>query len=342
MLEGCRSNAFIMFRKTALLFTVLSLAFVTLKAQNDPTQFPNYSSVNSLELQTPDAEGIDEVDTLGFYLDEDENVVYQSDLGGSGSMLFSYFKNMPGYGLYKNFDILSVHYAHGANIEADTVVLGNYVHPAKFKITSKYGRRRRRMHYGVDLGYPTGTPVVAAFDGMVRVSKANAGGYGNLVVIRHDNNMETYYAHLSQRLVNPGQLVHAGDTIGLGGNTGRSYGSHLHFETRYLGIPINPNKIVDFTNYKLHSDTLYISAKSLNAKNLNVSNTAEVKKTTSSSSSSTSSSSSSSSDKVYYTVRNGDCLSKIAGRYHTSVNRIKQLNGLRSDFLRVGQRLRVR
>lgn len=332
-----------MFRKTALFFTVLSLALVTLKAQDNPTQFPNYSSANSLELQTPDADGIDEVDTLGFYLDEDENVVYQSDLGGSGSMLFSYFKNMPGYGLYKNFDILSVHYSHGANIEADTVVFGHYVHPAKFKITSNYGRRRRRMHYGVDLGYPTGTPVVAAFDGMVRVSKSNAGGYGNLVVIRHDNNMETYYAHLSQRLVNPGQLVHAGDTIGLGGNTGRSYGSHLHFEMRYLGIPINPNKIVDFTNYKLQSDTLYISAKSLNAKNLNVSNTAEVKKTTSSGSgSSSSSSSTSSSDKVYYTVRNGDCLSKIATRYHTSVSRIKQLNGLRSDFLRVGQKLRVR
>lgn len=335
-------NAFIMFRKTALLLTVLCFAFATLTAQNDTTLFPNYSSVNSLELATQDADGISEVDTLGFYLDEDENVVYQSDLGGSGSMLFSYFKNMPGYGLYKYFDILAVHYAHRDNIAADTVVFGPYVHPAKFKITSNYGRRRRRMHYGVDLGYPTGTPVVAAFDGMVRISKSNAGGYGNLIVIRHNNNMETYYAHLSERLVNPGQLVHAGDTIGLGGNTGRSYGSHLHFETRYLGIPINPNKIIDFTNYKLHSDTLYISAKSLNAKNLNVSNTAEVKKSSSGSSSGSSASSSSSSDKVYYTVRNGDCLSKIATRYHTSVTRIKQLNGLRSDFLRVGQRLRVR
>lgn len=331
-----------MLKKLALCFTISCLLITTIQAQIDSAS-PVLNKSCAIELESPDADGITDVDSLGFFLDEDENVVYQADLGGSGSMLFSYFKWMPGYDLYKNFDVLAVHYSHGENIAADTVVLGNYCHPAKFKITSNYGRRRRRMHYGVDLGYPTGTPVVAAFDGMVRVSKANAGGYGNLVVIRHDNNMETYYAHLSKRLVNPGQLVHAGDTIGLGGNTGRSYGSHLHFETRYLGVPINPNKIVDFTNYKLVSDTLYISAKSINSKNLNVSNTAQVQKSGSTSSgSSASSSSGSSSSKVYYTVRKGDCLSKIAGKYHTSVTRIKQLNGLRSDFLREGQRLRVR
>lgn len=324
-----------MLKKAVLSLLAFVFTYFALPAQNVT---PPSSSSTTLELPTPDAQGITEIDSLGFFLDEDENVIYQADLGGSGSMLFTYFDDMPGYDLYKNFDVLSVHYSHGANIDADTIVFGTYVHPAKYKITSNYGRRRRRMHYGVDLGYPTGTPVMAAFDGMVRVSKPNAGGYGHLVVIRHENNMETYYAHLSKRLVNPGQIVRAGDTIGLGGNTGRSYGSHLHFETRYLGVPINPNKIVDFTNYKLQSDTLFISAKALNARNLNVANTAAALK----SSSGTSSSTASTSSKVYYTVRSGDCLSKIASRYRTSVSRLKQLNGLRSDFLRIGQRLRIR
>lgn len=192
------------------------------------------------------------------------------------------------------------------------------------------------MHYGVDLGYPTGTPVVAVFDGIVRISQTNAGGYGNLIVLRHDNGLETYYGHLSKRLVNPGQEVKAGDTIALGGNTGRSYGSHLHFETRYLGTPFNPNKIIDFANYTLRCDTLYI--KGCAAANYIVANTTPP----AANSTSAASIASAGNDATYYKVKNGDTLSHIAARYGTSVSRIKKLNGLKSDFLRIGQRLRIR
>ena len=96
------------------------------------------------------------------------------------------------------------------------------------------------MHRGVDLSYPMGTPVVAAFDGIVRISNERAGGYGQLIVIRHFNKLETYYGHLSKRNVNPGDWVNAGDIIGLGGSTGRSTGPHLHFGLRIDGSYVDP------------------------------------------------------------------------------------------------------
>lgn len=268
-----------------------------------------------------------EIDSLGFYLEEEETYNFDDDIDNNASMIFSYFEWMPGFELYENFDVLSTHYRHTTPVKADTLLLGNFCIPAKYKVTSNYGRRRRRMHYGVDLGYPTGTPVVAAFDGIVRISKSNAGGYGNLIVIRHDNNLETYYGHLSKRMVNPGQLVSAGDTIGLGGNTGRSYGSHLHFETRYLGTPFNPAKIIDFNNFILISDTLYTSGEAVK-----VSTPPAAKKVETSPAN----------NKVYHRIRDGESLSTIARKYRTSVSSIKRLNGLRSDFIRAGRTLRVR
>jgi len=275
-----------------------------------------------------------DIDTLGFYLEDDESDDF-SDNTGQSSMLFTYFEWMPGYGVYENFDVLSTHYRPLAPVKADTLILTGYTHPANFRVTSNYGRRRRRMHYGIDLGYPTGTPVVAAFDGIVRVSKSSAGGYGNLVVIRHYNKLETYYAHLSKRLVNPGQMVHAGDTIGLGGNTGRSYGSHLHFETRYLGTPFNPTKIIDFNNFQLLTDTLYIAQ---NAVKIQTPTEAEKKALAAQKNQDQLDSG----QKVYHKIRSGETLSTIARKYRTSVNAIKKLNGMKSDFIREGKSIRVR
>jgi murein DD-endopeptidase MepM/ murein hydrolase activator NlpD len=207
------------------------------------------------------------------------------------------------------------------------------------------------MHYGYDIGYPYGTPVVAAFDGVVRLSKANAGGFGELVVIRHHNKLETYYGHLSKRLVNPGQMVKSGDTIALGGSTGRSTGNHLHFETRYLGIPFNPSKIIDFEKYTLIVDTLYTN-RSADVVALTTKPTNSTTQSSGNINSSTSSSANTSpkpavsytSNKggVYYKVKNGDTLSQIAQKYHTSVAAIKKLNGLKSDFLSLGKTLRVK
>lgn len=267
-----------------------------------------------------------DVDSLGELLDIDEDDRDLENIDHGDGMLFTYFKWMPGYNIYQNFDIVNVHYRHIGSASPDTIILDNYVHPAQYKITSNYGYRHGRKHRGVDLGYPIGTPVMAAFDGMVRISKGyNTGGYGNLIVIRHNNGLETYYAHLSKRLVNPGQVVQAGDIIGLGGNTGRSYGSHLHFEIRYLGMDINPNRIVDFDNYKLKYDTLYMSGYSVTTKTPPRSDSDIPQKAP-----------------LYYRVRRGDCLGKIAAKFHTSVSKIKRLNHLRSDRIREGSRLRVR
>ena len=128
--------------------------------------------------------------------------------------------------------------------------------PVPGKLTSPFGWRARfgRMHKGVDLNLRVGDTVRAAFSGKVRLTKYNAGGYGYYVVVRHDNGMETVYGHLSRFLVKPNQRVKAGEPIALGGNTGRSTGPHLHFETRYMGIALNPESIIDFANKTTHQE----------------------------------------------------------------------------------------
>lgn len=135
--------------------------------------------------------------------------------------------------------------------------VSEYTTPCPGHITSNYGYRSRfgRMHYGIDLKLQVGDTVRAAFTGKVRLTKYERRGYGYYVVIRHDNGLETVYGHLSRFLVKPDQVVNAGDPIALGGNTGRSTGAHLHFETRFLGIPINPAAIIDFEKGLPHKAT---------------------------------------------------------------------------------------
>ena len=106
----------------------------------------------------------------------------------------------------------------------------------------KFGVRRGRRHQGVDIPLKTGDPVYATFTGKVRISKY-WGAYGNMVVIRHENGIETFYAHLSKRLVEQDDWVNAGDVIGYGGSTGRSTGPHLDFRVWKNGSPINPLKM---------------------------------------------------------------------------------------------------
>lgn len=134
--------------------------------------------------------------------------------------------------------------------------VSEFVMPVKGRVTSPYGWRARfgRMHRGTDLSLNVGDTVRSAFSGKVRLTKYEGKGYGYYVVVRHDNGMETIYGHLSKFLVKPNQRVRAGQPIALGGNTGRSTGPHLHFETRYLGLAINPAAIVDFENMTTHKD----------------------------------------------------------------------------------------
>ena len=125
-------------------------------------------------------------------------------------------------------------------------------------IRSRYGPRRGRAHQGVDLALKAGEPIYATFSGRVRVSQYNKGGYGNLVIIRHDNGLETFYGHLSERMVEPNQWVEAGQVIGLGGSTGRSTGPHLHFETRYYGQSFDPERLIDFKSGTLCRETFLL------------------------------------------------------------------------------------
>ena len=134
--------------------------------------------------------------------------------------------------------------------------------PEYARPSSHFGPRRRRFHYGLDLAMPTGEPIYAAFDGVVRFSKYNSS-YGNLIVIRHDNGLETYYAHLSKRHVTPGTRVKAGEEIGLCGNTGRSRGSHLHFEIRYKGNAINPENVISCETRTLLTPTIKLNKNSI-------------------------------------------------------------------------------
>lgn len=136
------------------------------------------------------------------------------------------------------------------------ILLGEFVHPHDGRVTSEFGYRPRfgRVHKGIDIKLNVGDTVRACFDGKVRVARYNPGGFGYFVIVRHDNGLETLYGHLKRFTVKPGQVVKAGQMIGYGGNTGRSTGPHLHLETRYMGMAINPRAIIDFDNKTTHKD----------------------------------------------------------------------------------------
>lgn len=235
----------------------------------------------------------------------------------------------------------------GVSVPDEMVInVANYKMPtAPTYVTSPYGYRRRfrRMHKGVDLKVQIGDTIYAAFDGRVRLTK-NEGrrkGYGLYVVIRHTNQLETVYGHLSKFLVEPGTDVKAGDPIALGGNTGKSTGPHLHFETRYMGYAINPAAIFDFKSHVAHTDTYTFTKKTyMDARDYTPGAAAYASAAASSTSTKSSSGKSSAS---YYTIRRGDTLSRIASRHGTSVRNLCRLNGLTTTSkLSIGKKIRLK
>ncbi len=203
----------------------------------------------------------------------------------------------------------------------------------------KYGPRGRRQHQGVDLPLKTGDPVYATFCGRVRFSAYNNGGYGNLVIVRHDNGLETYYGHLSERLVQPNQWVEAGQIIGLGGSTGRSSGPHLHFETRYYGQVFDPERLIDFKNGVLLRETFLLKKSffsiysnagqdfddELDLDEPEAEQTPAVQ------------------NPQYHRIRSGETLSLIARKYGTTVNTLCRMNNIKSpSHIRSGSTIRVR
>lgn len=148
-------------------------------------------------------------------------------------------------------------YAHASGQIPDTfrINLTNFCMPTKSrKLTSNFGPRWGRQHKGLDIKVYTGDTIRSAFSGKVRVVRNEPSGYGRFIVIRHHNGLETVYGHLSRQLVYENQEVRAGDVIGLGGNTGRSTGSHLHFETRLCGVALNPAVLFDFYHQDVTCD----------------------------------------------------------------------------------------
>ncbi len=226
-------------------------------------------------------------------------------------------------------------------------IKGNY-------ITSPYGYRPafRRTHKGVDMRSAVGDTVYAAFTGKVRLTKFERGGYGFYVILRHDNGLETVYGHLTRFLVQPNQYVKAGQPIALSGNTGRSTGPHLHFETRFMGYAINPAAIIDFANRTTHTDT-YTFNKSNYTESRSYAPSrryAAVRSTGNSSSYSGKSNGRKydsrtkkrTAQRSTYKVRKGDNLGKIAARNGTTVAQLKKLNGIKGDKVQSGKVLRVK
>ena len=141
--------------------------------------------------------------------------------------------------------------------ETFKIDLRGFAMPTKSRLVTShvgYRPRFRRVHKGLDIKVYTGDTIYAAFDGKVRMTDFQPTGYGNVVVIRHNNGLETIYGHLSKHLCREGEIVRAGQPIGLGGNTGRSFGSHLHFETRLVGALIDPELLFDFPNQDIKCD----------------------------------------------------------------------------------------
>lgn len=202
--------------------------------------------------------------------------------------------------------------------------------PVTGSVRSKYAFRRRRPHRGTDIPLHVGDPVRAAFDGKVRIVKTTrqSGGYGNLVVIRHSNGLETYYGHLSKHAVAENDIVKAGDVIGYGGSTGRSTGPHLHFEVRFMGQAFDPERIVDFETGKLRSETFTVKKHFFSI----YSHYGQTEKE-----------SVEASKRKIHVIRSGDTLGGLARKYGTTVSTICKLNGIsQKKMLRIGERLIVR
>ena len=293
--------------------------FLSVKEKTDDEIYLMIDSIFELE-KVPYAL----INQINYYVATRSNI---SDEDINSVAITSFYDNSeyPAHCFYNSWDITNTHPYSEALCSSDTTLtlvlqdtvnFCNYIHPHDGVVTSKFGWRDSRNHSGIDIDLRTGDPVVSAFDGMVRIARKH-GGYGNVVVVRHYNGLETLYAHLSKMKVKPGQLVNAGQLVGLGGNTGKSTGSHLHFEVRFKGKPLNPSHIISFKNQTLFSDAVVLN-KSKWSYNAYPEGT------------------------EIHTVQKREYLQLVAQRYGITIKELCELNGIsRKSYLRVGQKLRI-
>jgi LysM repeat protein len=291
-----------------------------------------------------------------------------------------YFRGAPAYEAnwdtvnlfaYRNFELRDL----PERIMLEMPESHGYHAPATGKVLSKYGPRGRRAHNGTDISLAHGQPVYAAFDGIVRLSRWNSGGYGNIVIIRHPNGLETYYGHLSRRAVTADEWVRAGQVIGYGGRTGRASTNHLHFEVRYFDRSFDAERLFDFETGELRRRTFALEKEYFNIRsravegieedpdnpayaengnadsNLSASTTpadrlsaAQIARQTAAAGSQAAERESvSASEPVYHRVVSGDTLLALAGQYGTTVAKICVLNNIsRTTTLRIGRNLRIK
>ena len=240
-------------------------------------------------------------------------------------------------------------YAHRATELPDSFVINlrHFCMPTPSRvITSDFGSRWGRQHKGLDIKVYIGDTIRSAFSGKVRIVRYEAKGYGNYIVIRHPNGLETIYGHLSKHLVTENQVVRAGEPIGLGGNTGRSTGSHLHFETRLCGVALNPALFFDFRNQDITGDH-YVFLKDRYESDSQLATLergkvnggsytrdqvyGEVGRYNEKAEEAATQNAANTPERVYYKVQNGETLASISKKVGVSVDAICRLNGFRKD-----------
>lgn len=255
----------------------------------------------------------------------------------------------PSADLYANWDNK---YAHRATELPETykIDLRHFTMPTTSRvITSNFGSRWGRQHKGLDIKVYIGDTIRAAFSGKVRIVRYERGGYGKYIVIRHNNGLETIYGHLSKQLVEENQEVRSGEVIGLGGNTGRSTGSHLHFETRFCGVALNPALMFDFRAQDVTGDYYAFNKETYDNESTNA--TRLRGKQDSSTYASTDSSDDYATNKrttsgltdqiSYHKVKKGETLERIAKKRGVTIEKICKLNHITKTMrLRPGQILR--
>ena len=306
--------------KTLALTAVMALATVPAAAQD------------LLARQAPVDKKLKAVDTLAL-----RELIQREQAGAPSAQLYKDWNNR---------------YAHRATELPDSfsINLKHFCMPTSSRIiTSNFGSRWGRMHKGLDIKVYIGDTIRAAFSGKVRIVRYEAGGYGKYIVIRHNNGLETIYGHLSEQLVEENQEVRSGEVIGLGGNTGRSTGSHLHFETRLCGVALNPALMFDFRAQDVTGDYYAFNKETYDNESTNA--TRLRGKQDSSTYASTNSSDDYATNKrttsgltdqiSYHKVKKGETLERIAKKRGVTVEQICKLNHITKTMrLRPGQILR--
>ncbi len=280
-----------------------------------------YGNVKSKDIPPYSERFLISLPELPSFIPEFSSIIFKIDLKKKIEPILDFVRDIDFSEMPEEYDIWSDTKINPYQVSLvdmkDTFLLDlkGYTPPINKYVTSNFGFRKWRFHYGIDLKVHKGDSVKSAFDGVVRITR-RARDYGYFVLVRHFNGLETLYAHLSKILVNQGDTIKSGNSVGMGGSTGRSTGYHLHFETRYLGNPINPNDLIDFNSHQLKNEVLPLSAAHF-----------EYKKEI---------------DKIrFWTIRSGDTLGRIAARTGVSVKKLCALNGIKATtILRIGRRIR--